>query len=181
MACNLALGRTLPCKDQIGGIKALYFCNVRPAVGYDVTDTDEIDEVGTITVFQYNLPNNSGALAQTGTVSEQNGTAYFAQSLTLNLTTLTKEDHKELKLMQQTKPRVFVLDNNDNLFLMGLNFGCMVAVNVNTGQAKADLTGYSLTITAEELAPANFLTRTAGEGTSGYPFDNVTGTVTITT
>lgn len=182
MACNLTLGRELPCKQVIGGIKALYFQNTQPTVTYNGTDTDVIDDIGTVSVYEYALPNNTGQLVNTGTVNEQNGTSYFAQNLTVNLPTLTKEDHKELKLMQSSRPTVYVLDNNDNLFCMGLQFGCMVAVNAQTGTAKADLTGYTLTITAEELAPANFLIATAGSGTAGYPFDNMTtGTVTIVT
>ena len=180
MACNLTLGRSLPCKDVIGGIKALYFLNGRATVSYDGTDTDVIDDIGTVSVYEYDLPNNSGQLVNTGTVNEQNGTSFYAQNLTVNLPSLTKADHKELKLMQSSRPTVFILDNNDNLFAMGVEFGCMVAVNSQTGTAKGDLSGYSLTISAEELAPANFLKATAGYGTAGYPFDNMTtGTVTI--
>ena len=181
MACNLTLGRSLPCKDVIGGIKALYFGNTRPVVGYDATNTEVIDDLGTYTVYQYLLPNNGGSLTNTGNVSEENGTVYYAQELTVNLPKMSYADHKELAIMSQQKPRVFVLDNNDNLFMMGLDFGCKVAVTAQTGTAKGDASGYVLTVSAEEKKPANFLLRTAGPDTVDYPFDNITGTITITT
>ena len=42
MACDLSTGRTVPCKDVVGGIKAVYFANYGDlgAITYDVTNTD---------------------------------------------------------------------------------------------------------------------------------------------
>jgi len=44
MACDLTLGRKVPCKDVVGGIKAVYFVNYGASATYDSTDTDVIDD-----------------------------------------------------------------------------------------------------------------------------------------
>jgi hypothetical protein len=46
MACDLSLGRLIPCKDTVGGLKAIFFMNQGDMTGvtYDSTNTDVIDE-----------------------------------------------------------------------------------------------------------------------------------------
>ncbi len=47
MACDLGFGRIEPCKDSVGGLKAVYFVNYGEIVGvtYNGTDTDVIDSI----------------------------------------------------------------------------------------------------------------------------------------
>jgi hypothetical protein len=55
MACDLSLGRKEPCKDVVGGIKAVYFADFGDfsTIAY-VTGTDVIDTLGSgLTVLQY--------------------------------------------------------------------------------------------------------------------------------
>ena len=71
---------------------------------------------------------------------------------------LTKEDNKELKLLAYGRPHVAVEDYNGNVFMMGLEHGAEVTGGtVSTGAAMGDLSGYTLTMAATELAPANFM------------------------
>ena len=66
--------------------------------------------------------------------------------------------HKELKLLVYASPTVCVQDYNDNYYMMGLENGADVTGGtVVTGGAKGDFAGYTLTMTAEEKKPANFL------------------------
>lgn len=179
MACLATKGRALPCKSLIGGIKAIYFANFGDlgAITYDATDTDMITDFGdSFSVYKYELANNVASLTNTANVSEENGTTFFTQTLEVPLRGLTKEDHKELKLLAHGRPHVFVLDNNDNLFLVGLENGSTVVPTSATGTAKGDASGYTLSITAEEKLPANFLEATSGSGATGYPFDNLNAT-----
>ena len=68
-------------------------------------------------------------------------------------------------------------DYNGNAFMMGLEHGADVSGGtIVTGAAMGDLSGYTLTLTAQELKPANFL-----EGaTSANPFAGLSNTVTVT-
>jgi hypothetical protein len=157
MSCLLTAGRTIPCKDVVGGIKAVYFVNF----GDLGTITESADEVtnmsGTFSAYKYDLKGNS-SFEQSFNSSRENGTTFFEQTLNLQFSKLTKEDNKELKFMAYGRPQVVVLDYNDNAFLMGADHGAEVTGGtIVTGAALGDLSGYTLTLTAQELKPANFI------------------------
>lgn len=174
MACDLTRNRTLECKDAVGGIKTVYFFDYGDIdITYDSTNTDVIDNLGTTPeYFQYDLK-GTNSFEQNIVSSRENGTTFFEQTLNLTLTKLTKEDHKELKLMSYGRPHIVVHDYNGNAFLMGAEHGCEVTGGtIVTGTAMGDLSGYTLTLTATEQLPANFL-----EGaTEADPFAGLTST-----
>lgn len=177
MACDLTKGRKEPCKDSVGGIKAVYFADFGDlTLSYDSTDTDVVDSLGAVTVFKYELKGNS-SFEQTITASRENGTTFFEQTLNLTLKKLTVQDNKELKLMAYGRPHIIVQDYNGNAFLMGAEHGADVnGGTIVTGAAMGDMSGYTLTFSAQEQVPANFL-----EGaTEADPFAGMTATVTVT-
>ena len=171
MACeNLSLGRLKPCKDSVGGLKAVYFINYGDiaSLTYDSTDTDVIDSIGTgVSAYKYDVHFVS-SLTQNVQASVENGTVAFEQVLELSLPKLTKEDHKEIKLLAHGSPHVAIEDQNGNFFLAGAVNGMDVtAGTVVTGTAMGDMSGYTLTLTGMERMPANFLASdlTAAGGT----------------
>lgn len=177
MPCDLTRGRKEPCKDVVGGIKAVYFIDYGDiTIAYDATDTDVIDDLGTVTAYKYEIKGNS-SFEQAITSNRENGTTFFDQTLNLTLKKLSKEDHKELKLLSYGRPHVVVQDYNDNAFLMGAEHGAEVTGGtIVTGAAMGDLSGYTLTLNAQEVLPANFL-----EGaTAADPFAGLTTTVNVT-
>jgi hypothetical protein len=134
-------------------------------------NTDVIDSIGgTPDAYEYDVKGNS-SFEQTVTSSRENGTTFFEQTLNLTFTKLDKATHKELKLMAYGRPHVFVEDYNSNIFVMGLLHGAEVTGGtIVTGAAMGDLSGYTLTLTAQEQVPANFLDATlasAGVTVSG--------------
>lgn len=177
MACALTKGRIEPCKDVVGGIKAVYltdFSNI--TIAYDSVDTDVVEDFGTVTFFKYELKGNS-SFEQTITSSRENGTTFFDQTLNLTLKKLSVQDHKEIKLLAYGRPHVVIHDYNGNAFLMGAEHGAEVTGGtIVTGAAMGDLSGYTLTLNAQEQLPANFL-----EGaTEADPFAGMTTTPTVT-
>jgi hypothetical protein len=79
MACDLGFGRIEPCKDSVGGLKAVYFVNYGDMadVTYDGTDTDVIDSVsGTPSAYKYELKGAS-TFTQNVNSSRENGTTFF--------------------------------------------------------------------------------------------------------
>ena len=165
MACDIGLGRNEVCKDSVGGLKAVYFVNYGDlgAITYDATDTDVIDAVAdTPKAYKYELKGTS-SFTQNINSSRENGTTFFEQVLELSFKKLTVKDHKELKLMAYGRPNVIVEDNNGNLFLAGLEFGMDVTGGtIVTSGDMAGLSGYTITLTGMEKAPANFLGETLG-------------------
>ncbi len=177
MACDLTKGRKEPCKDSVGGIKAVFFADFGDlTLTYDSTDTDVVDSLGSVTVFEYQLKGNS-SFEQTITSSRENGTTFFEQTLNLTVKKLTVQDHKELKLMSYGRPHIIVQDYNGNAFLMGAEHGCDVSGGtIVTGSGMSELSGYTLTFNAQEQVPANFL-----EGaTEANPFAGLSPSVTVT-
>ncbi len=165
MPCNIASGRTEPCKDSVGGLTKVYFVNFEDFdiadVSY-VTSSDEIDSItasGQIDAYQYDLKGTS-SFEQTITSSRENGTTFYDQALNLTFKKLDKDTHDEIALLAAGRPHVFVEDNNGNIFAAGLEYGMDVnGGTIVTGAAMGDLSGYTLTLQGMEKKPANFLSQ----------------------
>jgi hypothetical protein len=164
MACDISLGRLKPCKDSVGGIKNIYFVNYGDfgITTYDVVDTDVITSldsgaVATPSAYKYDV-HFSSSFTQNIQSSTENGTTAFEQVIEVTLPRLTREDHKEIKMLAWGHPHVIVEDQNGNFFVAGLENGLEVTGGtVVTGMAMGDLSGYTLTLTGMEKTPANFL------------------------
>jgi hypothetical protein len=169
MSCDLSKGRIEPCKDSVGGLDAVYFINFEDApisgIVYDVTNTDVIEIIGSsITAYKYELKGTS-SFEQTITSSRDTGTTFFEQVLNLSLKKQDLATHKEIKLLAFGRPHVIVKDNNNNFFYCGLEFGAEVTGGtIATGAAMGDMSGYTLTLTAQERIPSNFLEATTEAG-----------------
>lgn len=188
MACDLTRGRKDGCKDQVGGLKAIYFTDFGDlgTITYaDAANEDYqiTDLSGTFEAFKYELKGNSN-FEQTITANLENGTTFFEQSLNVTLKQLTKEDHKELKLLSYGRPHIAVEDYNGNVFLMGVEHGAELSGGtVATGAGMGDLSGYTLTFSAMERRPANFLDlgATPDPANATYPYNEMaSATPTVT-
>ena len=174
MSCDLSLSRIEPCKDVTGGLDAVYFINYEDAplsgIVYDTTNTDVIEVLGTgIDCYKYELKGTS-SFEQTITSSRDNGTTFFEQVLNLSLKKQDLATHKEVKLLSFGRPHIIVKDHNNNFFYCGLEHGAEVTGGtIATGAAMGDMSGYTITLTAQERIPANFFEATdeAGLVTAG--------------
>jgi len=171
MACDLSNGRVLPCKDSVGGLKNIYFINY----GVDSTlistsgaeDTVASTDFAASTAYKYALKGNS-SLTQNIQSSRENGTTAFEQVLELTLPKLSKEDNYQIKLLSFGRPHIVAEDYNGNFWLVGREHGADVTGGtIVTGAAMGDLSGYTLTLTAMERTPANFVSGSFIGGTAG--------------
>ena len=151
-------GRTEPCKDSVGGIKAVYFVDFGDITSIAYGSTDSINSVGgSPNAYKYEVRGNS-TYTENIQSSRENGTTAFEQVLELTLKKLTKEDHNTIKLLSFGRPNILIEDNNGNVFLAGAEYGADVTGGtVVTGGAMADMSGYTLSFTGMEKAPANFI------------------------
>ena len=189
MACNLTRGLLVDCKDQIGGLKKIFFTqsycsDIRASATFNGTNVLQMDTAGfanwdiyggsTVNVFQYDLRPNLSSVTVNINSDPATGTTFFEQTLSLTLQKLTVAQTNELKLISYNLSQVFVLDNNDNVFLLGMDNGCDISGGTAvTGAAKGDMTGFTLELRAEEKDPLIWLPATAGGGTAKYPFDGL--------
>lgn len=182
MSCDIGLGRLEPCKDQVGGLDAVYFCNFDdlPTTAITVSVDGEVTAVtGDPMLFKYDLKGTSN-LEQTVTSSRDNGTTFFDQVLSLNLKKQDLSTHKEVKLLAHGRPKVIVRDNNSNFFLVGHEHGADVnGGTISSGTAFGDFTGYNLTFQAMEKSAALFLDATSEADLISLGFEITDGEGTI--
>lgn len=158
MSCNISLGRLEGCKDQIGGLNAIYFLNFDDAT----FAVDEATGLATVTettpnAYKYDLRGTS-TFEQSLTSSRENGTTFVEQTLTVSLKKQDSTTHKEVKLLAYGRPKVLVEDNNGNVFVMGHEYGAEMNASTSTGAAMGDKSGYELTFVATEKILAPFTT-----------------------
>jgi len=164
MACDITNGRIEECKDSVSGLKSIFIINYDDLdsddVTYDVTNTDLIDTwepASPINLYKYELKGNN-SFETTINSSRENGTTFFEQNLAIQLKRQDIQTHKNVKLLAFGRPRIVVRTMTDQFFLMGLDQGADVTGGtVSSGSALGDFNGYSLTFTAMEVSPANFL------------------------
>ncbi len=158
--CLMATGRKLPCKDVVGGIKNIWFADYGTLGTLTITNGTLTAITGAGTNFYKYEVKGGNNLEQTITSSDENGTTFYAQTVTAVLTKIDVLTNVELQKAISQRPHVFVEDNNGNYFAVGLTRGCNINGTTTTGTALGDMNGYTLTITAEEPILAPFVTST---------------------
>tara|TARA_B110000046_G_scaffold179700_2_gene209292 strand:- start:3395 stop:3946 length:552 start_codon:yes stop_codon:yes gene_type:complete len=170
MPCTIADGREWVCKEQVGGIVAVYFANdillntptviTAAATGTIAAATlADIDGVGTTaTLYKYALPEYTASYTETLTSAPENGTLFYEQAVELTLHKLTANDRDEIKLLAAGRPNVILEDNNGNFILAGWRKGMNVTTAAaQTGTAAGDLSGYVISMTGSEPVAAPFI------------------------
>ena len=160
MACDITKGRLdTPCKTGVGGVKAFYFANFEPLIYKEFEKTDglitslmktEAASPSPIDLYKYELRSTGHNLEDANENSEETGTSFVTSTFTAILKQIGATTRDELQLASFGRPQVFVEDYNGNFLLVGIENGCTVSVNQVTGSAMGELSGYNLTITAQE-------------------------------
>lgn len=156
MACSITNGRVLPCKSAVGGLKSIYFSNYDSAVAALIPSAGEITFSGSEEFYQYEIKGNS-SLETAINSSRENGTTFYESTLNATFTFLDKATQEEIKLLAAGRPQIVIEDYNGNFFLVGKEHGAEVTGgSIATGAAMGDLSGFTLTLTAQETAPPFF-------------------------
>jgi len=162
MACsNLTAGFTLDCNDSNGGIDKIFISN---------GPVDSITETnGTITAitvagsaltpsdfFDFEVPRQTSSFTETINVSQENGTVFYDQALTMIFNKMEAAKRDQILLMAQATDMVVVFkDNNAKYFSVGVERGAfMTAGSSLSGTAYGDRNGYELTISGMEEKPS---------------------------
>jgi len=169
MACtNLTKGRGLDCNRISGGVKKIFFSVFDENVSYtyDATHKLEIDAIdwNGSTIYEYVMPLGVASVTDTITGSRENGTIFYTPTVNIVLNKLTKEDQNEIKLLGQTKVRIFAqlnqqLANGHDVFIaLGMANGLTLNTGtIDSGAAFGDRNGYTLTFDGMEALPFAFL------------------------
>jgi len=162
MACsNLTAGFTLDCNDANGGIEKIFIAN-----GPVESITETAGLVSAITVggsalapadfFEFEVPRQTSSLTETATISQENGTVFYDQAITMVFNKMEATKRNQLLLMAEATSMVVVAkDNNGKYFSIGLERGAYTsAATATSGTAYGDRNGYEITISGLEAAPS---------------------------
>lgn len=167
MACDISLGRLEPCKDSVGGLKAIYFINYESTyyTGKVLDTDDELTDLGTtFSLYKYEL-RGANNVDETNELSKENGTSFWTAAGTIALKKQDAITRKQLKLLSYGRP-IVVTEGYDGIYkCYGLENGCDVQVGTASGAAMGDFNGYNLTIAAQEKEPAYIVDWTTFIGT----------------
>lgn len=180
MACDLNSGRTVGCKDGVGGIVRVYIGNyVDVTAGAAFAETDEVvSAIETQTYYQFDVRPETSSLTVNFQASPTNGTTFFEQNLSLVFQKLDSTDIKDIRVLCQGRPNIWVeTQDRDSaglpvVYLLGAEFGMNVTGGAaQSGTAMGDLTGYNLEIQGKERE----VFYQAAAGTVALPLSGVTG------
>ena len=182
MACELTTGRALDCKDIVGGVRAVYFCQLEDATitssGGAITDLD----LSPAQLYKYNLVRGTGSFTETLTASAENGTVFYEPSVNVKLHKLSVADQNEIKLLAQNRLLIFVETNavdangKRQIWCCGSENGMEMTTGTgNSGVSFGDMSGYDLNFVGMESIPCLFV-----NAYTSVPFDNSDFTVTVT-
>ena len=162
MACsNLTAGFTLDCNDSNGGIDKIFIAN-----GPVQSITEAAGVITAITVggaalvpadfFEFEVPRQTSSFTETINVSQENGTVFYDQALTMVFNKMEAAKRDQILLMAQATDMVVVFkDNNGKYFSVGVERGAfMTAGSSVSGTVYSDRNGYELTISGMEEAPS---------------------------
>jgi len=169
MACDLSKGRTsLPCKDDIGGIKAIYVTNYLADGTFTGSSTSAGHLIATLpaavtstNTFKFELKNSGNTFAQDMTPSRDNGTTVFTQTLNFVLPKLSSELEFQMKMLVFGHPQIFIETNSGSILLLGERFGCEVTGKTEVMGTLDAKTGYTMVAVATEPNPVWYLSASA--------------------
>ena len=176
---DIARGRNVQDKDNVGGLRAAYFVKLDETTGtglgtleYDTAITSQINELlnggsatsETLTLYKYDLQGTS-TFTETENNSRDNGTVAYEQVLTLSLKKKSSEDHFDMYQLATSRWHIIIEDKNGDFWLQGLDYGAEKSGTTESGGALTDLAGYSYVFTAMEKRPASFVQASAVTGT----------------
>jgi len=156
--CALTTDYSFGCGIGAGGVKTFWIIEADnvTAVGESSGNVTGITKAGGKVFRQYQLVLETSHTEETITGNRQNGTLFYAQSVTMIINKQQLAVRNELLLMSRTNVMIIAEDNNNTWRLYGAENGlAAVSGTVNSGTAWADRNGYEITFTGneEELAP----------------------------
>ena len=176
MPCDLTLGRLEPCKDNVGGLDAIYFVNFGQAPMENITigGADIITAVtGVTNLYKFELK-GTNTFDQVVNSSRDAGTTFVEQTLSVMLKNQDSTTHKQVKMLAYGRPQIVVKTRTNKFFFAGMEYGTeLTTANVASGTAMADMQGYTLTFVGSEKNLANFID-CANEAELAVVFDDAT-------
>jgi hypothetical protein len=158
MPCALTQGYTFDCKDNIGGLKSVWFIGWNDVSSVTVASglVSAITKSAGKVFYKYQLVRNTASFTENIAGSIENGTVVYNQELTIVINKMNVSMRNEILLLAQNNLMAVVEDQNGRYWLGGRYNGLdLLTGSSSTGTAQSDRNGYTLTFSGgeKELAP----------------------------
>lgn len=162
MACsNLTAGFTLDCNDSNGGIDKIFIANgpvqsIAHTAGVVTEIIVNSVALGPSDFFEFEVPRQTSSFTETVNASQENGTVFYDQALTMVFNKMEAAKRNQILLMAEATSMVVVFkDNNGKYFSVGLEKGAYTTAGSSvSGTAYGDRNGYEITISGTEASPS---------------------------
>ena len=165
MACDITSGFALGCRDNLGGIKALYILSGSVA-GITEASNEITDISGSGVFYQFDLQRGTSDFTETINGSTENQTVFYEATINAAFAKLQTSTRNQVKVLAQNPDLKIVVETNNGTsgskyFYVGRTSGAQLnAGQGQSGTALGDANGYTLTFTAQEPSPADVITGT---------------------
>ena len=154
---DLTKSRGRQCPGTLGGESKVFLFNRvdAPFTVDDATNEATALNAAVTEVYQYDLSGDGNTLEESMVGDIVTGTRVNTQTSTLVLKKMSVADSAEFNLLASSCAHAVVLTRNGDYLALGITEGCNWTIVSNTGAAKGDFNGYTVTGVAQEnkLAP----------------------------
>lgn len=177
MACNLSSGYSIPCRDNIGGVKAFYILSGSIDTVTEASTGLISGLSGSGVFYKFEQEKDNGSFTETVNADIAAGTVVYQQDAAIQMNKLKAAIRNQVNVLaQNTQLKVCVelqngIDSSDSysgrFFYLGRYNGA--ALSAGTGQsgvAFADANSYNITLTGQEPRPADEIQSSDGLLTS---------------
>lgn len=152
-SCYTTQGAVVGCNDNTGGISEIYIADFidkgTPTINASGLITAWTDAIGDF--YTYQIKAETANFTQNGTPNDQNGTCFYEQAGSFQLSGL--DSNRELENDILNKGRFLVIfksrGTTPKYFLLGYDNGAYIKANAETGTAMGDFKGYKYTVSAK--------------------------------
>lgn len=157
MACSQTLsGLINDCAANMGGVRKVYLANKTDVSGVTVSE-DKVTGISMASEAKfhgYALRPNTASMNSTAQVSQENGTTYWQTLLQMVFSRMETTKRVEVVAMAQAELCAIVEDANGLFWFLGMDAPLVLnAGDGNTGTARGDRNGYSVTLEDDSLQP----------------------------
>ena len=165
MACAITSGYSIDCRENIGGVSAVYiaeFGNISSIAEVSGLVTGITKAAGK-RFYKFEVPRATANTSSNATASEENGSVFYTHQVVLPLNKRDSTTANVVRTLAKNKLMVVTLDMDGNYRMYGADHGLYLAsTESGSGTAAGDRNGYNITLTGVE--PDDFLQVSASGG-----------------
>ena len=160
MPCAITSGYTIDCRENIGGIQAIWL--ISNANLYDASGNTRITESsGTVTAmtkatgtrfYKFEVPRGTAVASTNMTGSMENGTIFFTHELTFPINSRTATVRNIITTLAKNRLTFVTLEMDGVYRMYGAGYGLMMDSTTNSsGTAPGDRNGAELKFSSMEI------------------------------